>query len=191
MLAEEKRMSTVTIGETDRLKLASSGREATTDNSGTPLCRFCGTPLRQTLVDLGMSPLCESYVSAERLNQMESFYPLHVRVCGECFLVQLEQYVSAESIFSHYAYFSSYSDSWLAHAKAYTDLMVQRFGLGPQSHVVELASNDGYLLQYFLENKIPVLGIEPAANVADVAIQRGIPTLVEFFGRPTARRLSS
>jgi 2-polyprenyl-3-methyl-5-hydroxy-6-metoxy-1,4-benzoquinol methylase len=115
---------------------------------------------------------------------------LHVYVCEKCFLVQLEQYVSAESIFSDYAYFSSYSDSWLAHAKAYTDLMVQRFGLGPQSHVVELASNDGYLLQYFVEKKIPVLGIEPAANVAEVAEKKGVHTLVKFFGRETASELA-
>jgi hypothetical protein len=189
MLAEEKRMSTVTIGETDRLKLASSGREATTDNSGMPLCRFCGTPLRQTLVDLGMSPLCESYVSAERLNQMEPFYPLHVRVCGECFLVQLEQYVSAESIFSDYAYFSSYSDSWLEHAKNYVEQMTTRFQLKASSLVVEIASNDGYLLQYFVSKHIPVLGIEPAANVAAVAVEKGVPSLVKFFGRTTAFEL--
>jgi 2-polyprenyl-3-methyl-5-hydroxy-6-metoxy-1,4-benzoquinol methylase len=137
-----------------------------------------------------MSPLCESYVSADHVNHMEPFYPLHVYVCEKCFLVQLEQYVSAESIFSDYAYFSSYSDSWLAHAKAYTDLMVQRFGLGPQSHVVELASNDGYLLQYFVEKKIPVLGIEPAANVAEVAEKKGVRTLVKFFGRETASELA-
>src|SRR5579872_6255984 len=189
MLAEEKRMSTVTIGETDRLKLASSGREATTDNSGTPLCRFCGTPLRQTLVDLGMSPLCESYVSAERLNQMESFYPLHVRVCGECFLVQLEQYVSAESIFSDYAYFSSFSDSWLEHAKNYVEQMTTRLQLKASRLVVEVASNDGYLLQYFVSKQIPVLGIEPAANVAAVAVKKGVPSLVKFFGRTTAFEL--
>jgi 2-polyprenyl-3-methyl-5-hydroxy-6-metoxy-1,4-benzoquinol methylase len=156
----------------------------------TPLCLFCAAPLRITVVDLGMSPLCESYVSADHVNHMEPFYPLHVYVCEKCFLVQLEQYVSAESIFSDYAYFSSYSDSWLAHAKAYTDLMVQRFGLGPQSHVVELASNDGYLLQYFVEKKIPVLGIEPAANVAEVAEKKGVHTLVKFFGRETASELA-
>ncbi len=152
-------------------------------------CRFCGTKLEHTFVDLGMSPLCESYLASEDLNQMEPFYPLHVQVCGNCFLVQLEAYVTPEHIFSDYAYFSSYSDSWLAHAKRYTDLMVERFGIGAKSFVVELASNDGYLLQYFVENKVPVLGIEPAANVADVAIRKGVPTIVKFFGRETAREL--
>ena len=155
-----------------------------------PLCRFCGTKLEHTFVDLGMSPLCESYLSADRLNQMEPFYPLRVYVCEKCFLVQLEAYVTPEHIFSDYAYFSSYSDSWLAHAKKYTDQMVERFGIGAGSFVVELASNDGYLLQYFVEKKVPVLGIEPAANVAAVAVERGVPTLVKFFGRETARELA-
>jgi SAM-dependent methyltransferase len=152
-------------------------------------CRFCGSKLEQTFVDLGMSPLCESFLSAEQLNEMEPFYPLHVYVCGKCFLVQLQEYVTPEHIFSDYAYFSSYSDSWLAHAKRYTDQMVERFGINGKSLVVELASNDGYLLQYFVEKKIPVLGIEPAANVAAVATQKGVRTLVKFFGRETAREL--
>jgi len=152
-------------------------------------CRFCEAPLQQTVVDLGMSPLCESYLSDSQLNQMEPFYPLHVRVCGSCFLVQLEEYVSPESIFSDYAYFSSYSDSWLAHAKAYTEKMATRFNLGSKNLVVEVASNDGYLLQYFVAKKIPVLGIEPAGNVAAVAVNLGVPTLVEFFGTATAREL--
>lgn len=156
-----------------------------------PRCRFCGTFLQQTLVDLGMSPLCESYVSAGQLNQMEPFFPLHVYVCESCYLAQLEEYVSPEAIFSEYAYFSSYSDSWLRHAKDYTDLVVSRFGLGASSLVVELASNDGYLLQYFIEKGIPVLGIEPARNVAKVAIEKGIPTLVEFFGEKMAGELAS
>jgi 2-polyprenyl-3-methyl-5-hydroxy-6-metoxy-1,4-benzoquinol methylase len=154
-------------------------------------CRFCGRPLEQTFVDLGMSPLCESYLSADQINQMESFYPLHVFVCGNCFLVQLHQYVSAEHIFSDYAYFSSYSDSWLAHSKRYTDLMVERFGLNKHSLAVEVASNDGYLLQYFVEKGIPVLGIEPAANVAEVARNKKVPTVVKFFGRQTARELAA
>jgi hypothetical protein len=154
-----------------------------------PSCLFCEAQLSQTVVDLGMSPLCESYVSASQLNQMEPFYPLHVRVCGRCFLVQLEEYVSPENIFSDYAYFSSYSDSWLAHAKAYTEKMTTRFKLGGKSLVVEVASNDGYLLQYFVANKIPVLGIEPAANVAAVAVDLGVPTLVKFFGIANAREL--
>jgi hypothetical protein len=138
-----------------------------------------------------MSPLCESFLLAEHLNQMEPFYPLHVQVCENCFLVQLEAYVTPEHIFSDYAYFSSFSDTWLAHAKGYTDLMVARFAIGTQSLVVELASNDGYLLQYFLEKKVPVLGIEPAANVAEVAIKKGVPTAVKFFGRGFAGELAA
>jgi hypothetical protein len=154
-------------------------------------CRFCGTSVRHTFVDLGMSPLCESYLSVQQLNEMEAFYPLHVFVCENCFLVQLREYVSAESIFGEYAYFSSYSESWLAHAKAYTNKMIERFALGPKSQVVELASNDGYLLQYFVLAGIPVLGIEPAANVAAVAVQKGVPTLVKFFNRGSAEELAA
>src|SRR5690606_12442842 len=112
---------------------------------------------------------------AEQLNQMEPFYPLHTYVCEQCFLVQLEEYVSPREIFTEYAYFSSYSDSWLQHAREYTEMMVDRFGIGPQSRVVEVASNDGYLLQYFVGRRVPVLGIEPAINVAKVAIAKGIP----------------
>jgi C-methyltransferase C-terminal domain/Putative zinc binding domain/Methyltransferase domain len=154
-------------------------------------CRFCGSSLVHTFVDLGMSPLCESYLSAEQLNQMEPFYPLHVYVCEQCFLVQLQEYVSAEHIFAEYAYFSSYSESWLRHAQAYTEMIVERFKIGPQSQVVELASNDGYLLQYFVERGIPALGIEPAANVAQTAIEKGIPTIVKFFGEKAAQEISS
>jgi SAM-dependent methyltransferase len=152
-------------------------------------CRFCGAPMRHTFADLGMSPLCESYVSFEQLNEMERFYPLHVYVCEKCFLVQLQQYVSAEAIFSDYAYFSSYSDSWLQHASNYVDQMVERFSFTGDSYVVELASNDGYLLQYFVAKSIPVLGVEPAANVAQVAIEKGVPTLIKFFGLQTAREM--
>jgi hypothetical protein len=154
-------------------------------------CRFCGAALRQTFVDLGMSPLCESYVSAEHANQMEPFYPLHVYVCEKCFLVQLEQYVSAEHIFTEYAYFSSYSDSWLRHASDYTDQMISRFGYNERSFVVELASNDGYLLQYFVKKGVPCLGIEPAVNVAKVAVEKGVPTLTKFFGEQAARELAA
>jgi predicted TPR repeat methyltransferase len=154
-------------------------------------CRFCGTPLQFTLVDLGMSPLCESYLAADQLNQMEPFYPLHVYVCGNCYLAQLEEYVSREHIFTEYAYFSSYAVSWLEHARSYTEQMISRFGLGRESFVVEVASNDGYLLQYFVQNNIPVLGIEPAANVAKAAVEKGVPTLVEFFGRSSARELAA
>src|SRR5215813_10714912 len=154
------------------------------------LCRFCGSILHHTFVDLGMSPLCESYVTTDQLHQMEPFYPLHVYVCEHCFLVQLEEYVSPETIFSEYAYFSSYADTWLQHAKAYTDMVVERFKLLGQSQVVELASNDGYLLQYFVRKGIPALGVEPAANVARVAMDKGIPTHVKFFGQKTAHELS-
>ena len=162
----------------------------TTDDTG-PICRFCGAPLHATVVDLGMSPLCESYLAADELNQMEPFYPLHVYVCDRCYLVQLEQYVSPEHIFREYAYFSSYADTWLQHAKAYTDLMVARFGFDQDSQVVELASNDGYLLQYFVEKGIPSLGVEPALNVARVAIDKGIPTRVEFFSAAYARQMAA
>lgn len=153
-------------------------------------CRFCSAPLTANLVDLGMSPLCESYLTADQVNGMEPFYPLHVFVCGQCYLAQLEEYVQREHIFGEYAYFSSYSDSWLNHAKKYTDLMTKRFALDAKSLVVELASNDGYLLQYFVEKRIPVLGVEPAANVAKVAVSKGVPTLVEFFGVELARKLA-
>ena len=155
-----------------------------------PSCRFCSAPLRHTFVDLGMSPLCESYVPAERLGEMEPFYPLHVRVCEHCLLVQLEELVAPEEIFTEYAYFSSYSDSWVAHARDYVDSVVERFGLGADSQVVELASNDGYLLQHLVERGIPALGVEPAANVAEAARERGIETVVDFFGRELASRLA-
>lgn len=159
-----------------------------TKNQG--VCRFCGTVLRHTFVDLGMSPLCESYVSADKLNQMEPFYPLHVYVCENCFLVQLDEFVSPEEIFTEYAYFSSYSDSWVQHAKNYTEMIVDRLGLTRQSFVIEVASNDGYLLQHFVARGIPVLGIEPAANVAKAAEERNVPTLVKFFGEKLARELA-
>jgi hypothetical protein len=155
------------------------------------LCRACGATLRDTFVDLGMSPLCESYVPADALNHMEPFYPLHVWVCRECLLVQLDEYVSPEHIFTEYAYFSSYSTSWLKHAEDYTALATKRLGLGPQSFVVELASNDGYLLQYFVKAGIPCLGIEPAANVAKDARERGVDTLVKFFGRELGAELAA
>lgn len=152
-------------------------------------CRFSGRPLKHTFVDLGMSPLANAYRSPEELHAPETFYPLHAYVSDDYFLVQLDQFVSPGHIFGNYAYFSSYSDSWLRHAKAYTDLMVERFGIGPDSQVIEVASNDGYLLQYFLEKGIPVLGVEPAANVAKVAREKGTPTVVKFFGVETARGL--
>jgi hypothetical protein len=160
-----------------------------TSAPGHGCCRHCSAPLRHTFVDLGMSPLCESFLSADQLDTMEPFYPLHVFVCESCFLVQLQQYVSPESIFSEYAYFSSYSDSWLQHAQRYTQQMIERWSLGPRQQVVELASNDGYLLQYFVARGVPSLGIEPAANVAAAAAAKGVPTRVAFFGRDEARRL--
>ncbi len=155
------------------------------------ICRFCRENLAHTFVDLGMSPLCESFLTSDQLNDMEPFYPLHVYVCHSCFLVQLQEYVRPEHIFSEYAYFSSYSDSWLQHARSYTDMVVERFKIGSQSRVVELASNDGYLLQYFIRKGIPVLGIEPAGNVAQAAMQKGIPTVVKFFGASTAQELAA
>jgi SAM-dependent methyltransferase len=154
-----------------------------------PECRFCGAPLRKTLVDLGMSPLCESYVDPARLDDMEVFYPLHVRICERCFLAQLRMYVRPDEIFTEYAYFSSYSSSWVEHARTYADAIAERLGLGPQSLVVELGSNDGYLLQRFVQRGVPVLGVEPAQNVAAAAVERGIRTVNEFFGAETARRL--
>jgi SAM-dependent methyltransferase len=154
-------------------------------------CRFCHAPLRHTFVDLGMSPLCESFVSADQLNSREAFYPLHVLVCDQCWLVQLLEYVSPSDIFSEYAYFSSYSDSWLRHAQAYVEMIIGRLGLEKHDSVVEIASNDGYLLQYFVERGFPVLGIEPAANVAAAAVKKGVPTQVSFFGAELARRLAT
>ncbi len=158
-------------------------------SSATPVCRLCGATLRHTFVDLGMSPLCESFLGADELDRMEPFYPLHVRICEECLLVQLEAYVPGEEIFRDYAYFSAYSDSWVEHARRYTDAMIDRFGLTNDSLVVELASNDGYLLQHFVARGIPSLGIEPAANVAEAARERGVETLVEFFDTDLALRL--
>jgi len=157
----------------------------------TKACRFCGSGLQRTFVDLGLSPLCETYPSAADLNRGEMYYPLHTYVCEKCWLVQLEEYETPEQIFSDYAYFSSFSDSWLKHCDKYCEAMKARFGLGKQSFVVEVASNDGYLLQYFVKRDVPVLGIEPAANVAKVAVEKGVPTLVRFFGTQLAKELAS
>ena len=153
-------------------------------------CRLCGAELTRTFVDLGMSPLCESYIPEEALDEAESFYPLHVRLCEACLLVQLPAYVSGESIFSDYAYFSSYSDSWVAHAKRYADAMIERLGLTPDSLVTEVASNDGYLLQHFQTAGVPVLGVEPAANVAEAARARGIRTEVRFLGAESGLQIA-
>ena len=154
-------------------------------------CRSCGKPLRDTFVDLGMSPLANSYLQASQLDQQEQLYPLHVYVCRSCFLVQLVPVNKPEDIFSDYAYFSSFSESWLKHAKSYVESVIDRFHLTEGSFVLEIASNDGYLLQYFVARNIPVLGIEPAKNVADTAISRGISTLVRFFSQDVARELMS
>jgi SAM-dependent methyltransferase len=154
-------------------------------------CRFCAAPLRQTMVDLGVMPPANYYLRPADLGRAEPFYPLHAFVCESCLLVQIEEVQSPQQLFSDYAYFSSYSDSWLRHAERYVEAMVARFGFDKSSHVVEVASNDGYLLQYFVQRGVPVLGIEPAANVAKVAETKGIPSLVRFFGVETARMLAA
>jgi SAM-dependent methyltransferase len=153
-------------------------------------CRFCDKQLKYPFADLGVSPLANAYLTTEQIHQMEPFFPLQAYVCERCFLVQLPVFQSAEDIFSEYAYFSSYSDSWLQHAKQYTASMIERFGFGINSQVIEIASNDGYLLRYFLEKGYPVLGIEPAKNVAEAAMDAGIPTIVKFFGVRTAEELA-
>lgn len=155
------------------------------------LCRFCGAPLDHTFVDLGMSPLCQKHLEPEELNSMERFYPLHVYICEKCLLVQLPEYVTPGEIFGDYAYFSSYSDTMLRNSKAYTDMVMRRFSINGNSQVVEIGSNDGYLLQYFAREGVCVLGVEPAANVARAAIDRGIPTLVRFFGEEAAREIAA
>ncbi len=151
-------------------------------------CRFCAQPLRHTFVDLGTSPLCQRHVTPARFDHAESIYPLHVYVCADCFLVQLPAYVAREEIFdAEYGYFSSFSETWLKHAENYVQMMIPRFGLGADSRVVEIASNDGYLLQYFKRAGVPVLGVEPTENTAEIAIKNGIPSLTLFFGHETAR----
>lgn len=154
-------------------------------------CRFCGAALSQVFVDLGASPLANSYLEPEDLGRAEAFYPLCVYVCGECLLVQLPEEERPEAIFSDYAYFSSYSESWLRHAKAYAEAMIGRFGFGAGHQVVEIASNDGYLLRWFKDKGVPVLGVEPAANVAAAAEAAGIPSRVQFFGEAAAREMAA
>jgi SAM-dependent methyltransferase len=153
------------------------------------VCRFCGAGLSRTFVDLGMSPLCETYPAAEDLNRGEMYYPLHVYVCERCWLVQLQEYERPENIFTDYPYFASFSDSWLRHCERYCDQITSRLNLTEKSFVAEVASNDGYLLQYFVRRGIPALGIEPAANVARAAVDKGVPTLVRFFGTAVAQEL--
>ena len=156
-------------------------------------CRFCNQQLVHTFADLGTSPLCQDHVTPENYNCAEMIYPLHARVCHKCFLVQVGDQVQPEQIFGdgEYAYFSSFSESWLAHAKAYTENMTSRFGIGPEKRVIEIASNDGYLLQYFQHQGVPVLGIEPASNCAAAAKEKGIDSIVAFFGRETAKRVAA
>jgi SAM-dependent methyltransferase len=168
---------------------ASVNRKPPASGASHGQCRLCGAELERTFVDLGMTPLCESFLARADLDAMEPYFPLHALVCEECFLVQLKEYVSPEHIFQEYAYFSSYSTTWVAHAKAYCAAMTRRMRLGRDSLVVEVASNDGYLLQHFLPLGIPVLGIEPAANVAKVAMEKGIPCRVDFFGAKLAAKL--
>ena len=155
-----------------------------------PHCRFCGSALTTTFVDLGETPLANSYVTpADVAAGRDARYPLHARVCASCFLVQVDDVAAPEAIFSDYAYFSSMSDTWVAHARRYAEAMIERFRLGPASQVVEIASNDGYLLQHFIAANVPALGVEPAANVAATAVAKGVPTEVAFFGKATAERL--
>ncbi len=176
----------ISSGDTLRKGIKAMANDCET-NAYTPTCRFCAKPLTHTFVDLGTSPLCQRHVTPQKFNHAESFYPLHAYVCHACYLVQVPQYVQREEIFDgDYAYFSSYSDSWLKHAQDYTEKMVSRFGFNEKSRVVEIASNDGYLLQYFVQRGIPALGIEPTANTAAAAEQKGVKSLVKFFGRQTA-----
>jgi SAM-dependent methyltransferase len=163
--------------------------DSQTSPASAPGCRFCGQTLRTTFVDLGMSPPCQTHIEPHQLNHMEPFFPLHAWVCERCFLVQLEEYVAPADIFSEYAYFSSYADSWVEHARRYSVLMRERFNIGRDSLVMEIASNDGYLLQHFVAASVPVLGIEPAANVAKVAQDKGIRTEVCFHGRTSADKI--
>lgn len=159
--------------------------------TGEALCRFCSRSTLHSFVDLGVTPLSNAFVKEEHLGKYETFYPLHAYVCSSCFLVQLEQFESPEQIFGDYAYFSSYSNSWLEHAERYTHQVISSFGLDEHSNVIEIASNDGYLLQYFKQRGIQVLGIEPASNVAEAAIEKEIPTIIEFFGSRLAAELMS
>jgi SAM-dependent methyltransferase len=166
-------------------------RDPQVTSPGRAACRFCGTPLRHVFADLGATPLANSYLRPEQLSQVELHYPLRVFVCERCLLVQLESFAAPELIFSNYAYFSSYSDTLLHHSKAYADMISDRLELGAGDRVVEIGSNDGYLLQYFQEKGLTVLGIEPAANIAEVAVRKGIPTEVRFFGSEAAHELAA
>ena len=161
------------------------------DRAAAPACRFCRAPLLTSFVDLGMSPPCQTHITPQQLNLMEAFYPLHAYVCDACKLVQLQEFVSPQDIFEEYAYFSSFSTSWVEHARRYVDMACERFGLNERSRVMEIASNDGYLLQHFVAKGLNVLGIEPAANVAKAALAKGIPTTTRFFGRESAMEIAA
>ena len=156
-----------------------------------PQCRLCGAELTKTFVDLGMSPPCENFLPADMIDRGEAFYPLHVRICTECLLVQLPAYITSEEIFSNYAYFSSFSDSWVEHARRFVENAIARRGLGSDSFVVEVASNDGYLLQHTVAKGIRSLGIEPAGNVAEAAVAKGVPTTVQFLGEATGTAIAT
>ncbi len=168
-----------------------SGDVVSTGVPGATECRACGSALALSVVDLGSSPLCQTVISQERLEAMEPFYPLHVRVCTNCWLAQLPELVTPDELFLEYAYFSGYSDSWVEHARRYVEMITERRSLGPDDLVVEIASNDGYLLQHFLPRGIPVLGIDPAKNVAEDARARGVPTMTEFFGLELAEGMAA
>ncbi|MFL5575759.1 MAG: methyltransferase domain-containing protein [Gemmatimonadaceae bacterium] len=179
------------VGASSAGRAAAAVRSTFASSAGQPAvaCRFCATPIGRPFLDLGMSPLANSYLRASDLGRVEPFYPLQLFVCPECHLVQLDEFESPERIFTDYAYFSSYSESWLRHARDYAEAVIPRFGLGPDSQVVEVASNDGYMLRNFKAHGIPVLGVEPARNVARAAEEAGIPTVTKFFGVETAREL--
>jgi 2-polyprenyl-3-methyl-5-hydroxy-6-metoxy-1,4-benzoquinol methylase len=154
-----------------------------------PRCRFCNAPLKHTFADLGLQPICEHYPGSDQLNRMEPFYPLHVYFCDRCFLVQLEESIAPQEIFSEYAYFSSSSKGWMKHVETYAEMIVKKLSLSNDSQVVEIGSNDGYLLQFFALRNIPVLGVEPATNVAEEAFRKGVPTITKFFGKETSKEL--
>lgn len=182
-------MGAKTLGDLVNIQARSPSAEAA-GKMVSAHCRLCDSVLRHSVVDLGMSPPCEKILQAGEIDSVEEYFPLHVLVCENCLLVQLKNYIPAEDIFSEYGYFSSFSTSWVEHARRYVEMIVHRLDLGPDSLVVELASNDGYLLQHFLPLGVPVLGVEPAANVAKAATAKGIPTRVEFFGVETADRMT-
>jgi SAM-dependent methyltransferase len=179
------------MGALKRGRMEERAPEPILKTEGRPRCRFCAAPLEHIFAELGMTPLANAFLRADQLNRMEPFYPLRAYVCGQCFLAQLEAFETPGHIFGDYAYFSSYAESWLRHAEAYTDAMIARFSIDGGKLVVEVASNDGYLLQYFKQRGVPVLGIEPAANVARVAVQKGIPTEVLFLGGRTGQALAA